>query len=174
MINRQYAIIMRITTVLIFCLAVISATAQQNLAKAFAHPDKQYGSAPLWVWHTKITRPIIDSMMKEFKQNAFGGVMVHPRPGLVTEYLSNEWYDLFSYTVQKGKQLGLDVWIYDENSYPSGFAGGLLPHQMPESYNQGQMLRLTKATGCPADTSGIFICLKEENGSFTDITPAIN
>jgi hypothetical protein len=164
----------RIISILFFCLAVISATAQQNLAKAFAHPGKQYGSAPLWVWHTKITRPIIDSMMKEFKQNAFGGVMVHPRPGLVTEYLSNEWYDLFSYTVQKGKQLGLDVWIYDENSYPSGFAGGLLPHQMPESYNQGQMLRLTKATGCPADTSGIFICLKEENGSFTDITPAIN
>jgi len=46
---------------------------------------------------------------------------VHPRPGLLTEYLSDEWFHLFDYTVQKGKELGMKVWIYDENSYPSGF-----------------------------------------------------
>ena len=38
----------------------------------------------------------------------------------------------------------MKVWIYDENSYPSGFAGGHVPDQMPESYNQGQGLRMTK------------------------------
>ncbi len=138
--------------------------------KEFASPDKAYGSAPLWVWHTKVTRAIIDSMMQEFKQNAFGGVMVHPRPGLITEYLSADWFNLYQYTIQKGKELGLDVWIYDENSYPSGFAGGNVPDQMPESYNQGQMLHLTKGDALPPDVSDIFIILKEENGSFIDIT----
>jgi hypothetical protein len=141
--------------------------------QTFAEPGKDYGSAPLWVWHTKITRPIIDSMMQEFKQNAFGGVMVHPRPGLITEYLSKEWYELFAYTVNKGKQLGLNVWIYDENSYPTGFAGGLVPDQMPESYNQGQMLQLSKLSTAPADTTGIYIVLKENNGTFTDVTNTV-
>ena len=56
------------------------------LQREFASPGKAYGSAPLWVWHTKVTKTIIDSMMQEFKQNAFGGVMVHPRLGLITEY----------------------------------------------------------------------------------------
>jgi hypothetical protein len=144
-----------------------------GLRNAFAKPDKQYGSAPLWVWHTKVTKAIIDSMMQEFTGNAFGGVMVHPRPGLINEYLSAEWYRLFQYTVQKGKALGLDVWIYDENSYPTGFAGGLLPDQMPESYNQGQMLRMSKATVLPDTTTDLFICLKEENGTFTDITAGL-
>lgn len=140
------------------------------LQKAFASPGKAYGSAPLWVWHTKVTKAIIDSMMQEFKQNAFGGVMVHPRPGLITEYLSPDWFSLYQYTIEKGKALGLDVWIYDENSYPSGFGGGNVPDQMPESYNQGQMLHMIKATVLPAQTDDIFIALKEDDGSFTDIS----
>ena len=31
----------------------------------------------------------------------------------------------------------MNVWIYDENSYPSGFAGGLVPEAMPESRGRG-------------------------------------
>ncbi len=140
----------------------------------FATPGKAWGSAPLWVWHTKVTKTIIDSMMLEFKQNAFGGVMVHPRPGLVTEYLSKDWFDLYQYTIKKGKELGLDVWIYDENSYPSGFAGGNLPDQMPESYNQGQLLHMMEANVLPANTEDMVVVLKEENGSFTDITSRLS
>jgi hypothetical protein len=142
----------------------------KSLKEEFLSPGKEYGSAPLWVWHTKVTKEIIDSMMAEFKQNEFGGVMIHPRPGLITEYLSPEWFSLYQYTVKKGKELGLDVWIYDENSYPSGFAGGNVPDQMPESYNQGQMLHLIKADVLPADSKDIFVALKEDNGNFTDIT----
>lgn len=63
-------------------------------------------------------------MLGDFKAQGFGGAFVHPRPGLVTEYLSDEWFDLYKYSVEKGKELGLNIWIYDENSYPSGFAGG--------------------------------------------------
>ena len=117
-----------------------------ELQKGFLNPGKDFGSAPLWVSNTKVTKEIIDSMMITFKEKAFGGVFVHPRPGLITEYLSEDWLKLFEYTVKKGKQLGLNVWIYDENSYPSGFAGGLVNDEMPESYNQGQMLHYSKAT----------------------------
>ncbi|HRN55380.1 MAG TPA: hypothetical protein PLL71_02950, partial [Agriterribacter sp.] len=145
-----------------------------DLRGGFTSPDKAYGSAPLWVWHTKVTKAIIDSMMQEFKQNAFGGVMVHPRPGLITEYLSPEWLSLYQYTIQKGKALGLDVWIYDENSYPSGFAGGNVPDQMPESYNQGQMLHMIKTTVLPLQTDDIFIALKADKGGFIDISARLN
>lgn len=144
------------------------------LKKNFLSPGKAFGSAPLWVWHTKVTHAIIDSMMLEFKQNAFGGVMVHPRPGLITQYLSPDWFSLFQYTVKKGKELGLDVWIYDEDSYPSGFAGGHVPDQMPESYNQGQMLHMTKVDRLQANTADVLIVLKEENGKWSDISNRLN
>ena len=35
----------------------------------------------------------------------------------------------------------MNVWIYDENSYPSGFAGGWVPELMPESRGRGLKLR---------------------------------
>lgn len=146
----------------------------EALKNAFKNPGKEYGSAPLWVWNTKVNKEIIDSMMLDFKKNAFGGVIVHPRPGLITEYLSEEWYSLFKYAQLKGKELGLNVWIYDENSYPTGFGGGLVPDQMPESYNQGQMLYMAEVTEIPMDTKGIFIILKEEGGRFKDITTSLS
>jgi hypothetical protein len=38
----------------------------------------------------------------------------------------------------------MEVWLYDENFYPRGFAGGHVPAKMPESFNQGQGLALQK------------------------------
>ena len=142
----------------------------EALRKEFAEPAKEYGTAPLYVWNTAVTREMIDRTMTDLKDKGFGGVFVHPRPGLVTEYLSDEWYSLFRYTLDKGKQLGMNTWIYDENSYPSGFAGGHVPAQMPESYNQGQGLQLRKFELLPDTASRYFICLKEEDGRFTDVT----
>jgi len=52
------------------------------LSKHFVNPDKQCGSEPLWVWHTKVTKTVIDLMMLDFKKNQFGGVIVHPARGL--------------------------------------------------------------------------------------------
>jgi len=147
-----------------------AVTAFPELAKGFGQPDHTYGSAPLWVWHTQVTEAIVDSMMLGFKDNAFGGVFIHPRPGLITPYLSDEWYRLYRYSVAKGKELGLDVWIYDENSYPSGFAGGHVPATMPESYNQGQMLNLTKTDRLPEDTTPYFIILQKTDTGYAVVS----
>ena len=142
----------------------------QALRKEFAEPAKEYGTAPLYVWNTTITRELIDRTMTDLKDKGFGGVFVHPRMGLITEYISDEWYDLFRYTLDKGKQLGMNTWIYDENSYPSGFAGGHVPALMPESYNQGQGLWLNKYEQLPESTHRHFIFIKEEDGKFIDIS----
>src|ERR1035437_1794517 len=95
-----------------------------QLKALFIDPPSEYRSAPLWDWNDKITEEGIDFQMKKFKDGGLGGVFIHPRPGLITEYLSEDWNHLYDYTIQKGKELGMKVWIYDENSYPSGFAGG--------------------------------------------------
>jgi hypothetical protein len=142
----------------------------KSLFSEFRQPPKEFGTVPFFVWNGEITRDEIDKYMNDFKNAGCGGVFIHPRPGLITEYLSDKWFELFKYAVDKGKQLGMDVWIYDENSYPSGFAGGHVPAEMPESYNQGQGLRLVKLQSLPDTCKNHYLCLKEENGSFKDIT----
>jgi hypothetical protein len=145
----------------------------KELAGQFAAPSKEYGTAPLWVWNTRVTHEQIDNAMKDLKEKGFGGVFVHPRPGLITEYLSDEWFELFRYTVETGKKLDMNVWIYDENSYPSGFAGGHVPAQMPESYNQGKSLLLEKYETFPDTVPDVFLCFKKENEAFLDITSSL-
>ncbi|MGN7819350.1 glycosyl hydrolase [Chitinophaga sp. 22536] len=164
-------------TLIIAALFTYSHTqAQQRLqrfetvAAGFKNPGRDYGTVPFWVWNTKITKRNIDSMLHDYRKNDFGGVIIHARPGLITEYLSEDWFDLFAYSVQLGKKLGLNIWIYDENSYPTGFAGGLVGEQMPEAYNQGQMLYMEEADRLPVDVSPYFLCLKEENGAYKNIT----
>ncbi len=125
------------------------------------------------MWNYKITKQEIDNFLNDFKEQGSLQVFVHPRPGLVTEYLSDEWFELFRYTVDKGKELGMKVWIYDENSYPSGFAGGHVPDQMPESVNQGQGLRMTRVETLPDTAEKYYLCLKENDGKFTDVTATV-
>ncbi len=142
----------------------------ENLKEEFKNPSKEFRSAPLWVWNTNVTHADIDRMLGELKEQGFGGAFVHPRPGLITDYLSDDWFELYRYSVEKGKELDMDIWIYDENSYPSGFAGGHVPAQMPESYNQGQGLAPNKFETLPDNAKDYFLCLKREGDSFVDIT----
>ncbi len=114
----------------------------KTLVQLIADPPSTYRAAPLWDWNDKITREGIEFQLKKFKEGGLGGVFIHPRPGLVTEYLSKDWNELFQFTVQTAKTLDMQVWIYDENSYPSGFAGGHVQARFPDSYQHGSGLGL--------------------------------
>ena len=142
-----------------------------ELKQLLADPPSEYRSAPLWDWNEQISEEGIDFQMKEFKKAGIGGVFVHPRPGLLTEYLSDDWFHLFDYTVQKGKELGMKVWIYDENSYPSGFAGGHVPAEMPDSYKHGTGLSMEVQQQLNVVVSDTLeVVLKKTDAGFENIT----
>ena len=88
----------------------------ESLSAQFAAPSKEYGSAPLFVWNKVVTPERIDEAMADLKDKGFGGVFVHPRPGMVTQYLDDNWFSLFRHTMEKGRELDMNVWIYDEKS----------------------------------------------------------
>ncbi|MBL8220511.1 MAG: hypothetical protein JNL62_14855, partial [Bryobacterales bacterium] len=107
-------------------------------------PPVEYSSAPLLVWNGVVTDTAIDRMLDDLNSQRVRGLFIHPRPGLITPYLTDEWFRLVRHTVDAGARRGMHVWLYDENSYPSGFAGGNVPAAHPESYNQGQGLALRR------------------------------
>ena len=159
------------------CKKPVTSTSAINdirtLKEKFANPPAEYTTSPFFVWNADITTDEIDRFMTDFSNAGSRQVFVHPRPGLITEYMSEKWYQLFRHTVDKGKELGMKVWIYDENSYPSGFAGGHVPAEMPESYNQGQGLMMNRAAVLPDTAGKYFIVLKEDNGAYRDITGSV-
>ena len=88
----------------------------ESLSAQFAAPSKEYGSAPLFVWNKVVTPERIDEAMADLKDKGFGGVFVHPRPGMVTQYLDDNWFSLFRHTMEKGRGLDMNVWLCVEYS----------------------------------------------------------
>lgn len=82
------------------------------------------GSMCFWSWNDLLHKEEIKNQLIDFSKGRFSGVVIHARAGLRIEYLSDEWFDYFEYAVEQARQLGIDVWIYDEDGWPSGFAGG--------------------------------------------------
>jgi hypothetical protein len=141
----------------------------KQLMPVFANPTPEYRSAPLWVWNNDVSKEDIDRTLRTYKEEGVGGVFLHPRPGLITDYLSPKWFELVKYARDVAKQLDMKLWIYDENSYPSGFAGGLVQQAMPESYNQGQALAPRQMTKLTLGESDKYV-FKNVDGKWQDIT----
>ena len=129
-----------------FSCASWCAGVESSEAKAvFKHPPREYSTGPLWVWNDLLTEQQIRDTMRDLAGQKVKQVWVHPRPGLMTPYLSADWFRLWKIALKEAEKLDMNVWIYDENSYPSGFAGGLVPEAMPESRGRGLTFRETKA-----------------------------
>ena len=86
-----------------------SPDSYQSVLREFQDPSAEYRSAPLWVWNDRMTREQIDEQLADFKAHGIGGVFIHPRPGLITPYLSEEWFSLCRYAVDVGKKLGMKI-----------------------------------------------------------------
>lgn len=142
----------------------------KTLIKNFKSPQADYSTAPFWVWNEVITQKGIDEQLKDYKSRGILQVIIHPRPGLVTSYLTDEWFGLVKYSVQKAKALGMKIWLYDENSYPSGFAGGEVPAQLPDT--RGKMLQLVKTSDISKVTQETAFILKKEGDRYSEINKA--
>ncbi len=85
-----------------------------------------YGSLPFWSWNDKLEETELRRQIRRMHKLKMRGFFMHARGGLETEYLSEEWYALTRACVVEAKKLGMEAWAYDENGWPSGFAGGKL------------------------------------------------
>ncbi|MFB9276878.1 glycosyl hydrolase [Cohnella cellulosilytica] len=110
----------------------------------FGNPPSQYRPAPLWIWNDEMDKEELFRELEQLRAHGFGGAFIHPRPGLVTEYLSEEWFELCRSVTEHAERIGMKIYLYDENSYPSGFAGGHVSSQLPDCLgNMVQARRLT-------------------------------
>ncbi|HSQ77128.1 MAG TPA: glycosyl hydrolase, partial [Bacteroidota bacterium] len=161
-------------------LSTTSGTAQMNttansfptstvLFEAFKKPPASYRTTPFWVWNDRMTPELVDEGLADLHRHGAGAVFIHPRPGLITPYLSEEWLSLCRHAVRSAGKIGMQVWLYDENSYPSGFAGGHVPANMPDAKRTG--LKMTSATELPTSfPAGSVVVLAKDSVGFTDIT----
>lgn len=85
-----------------------------------------YAPVPFWSWNNALDRTELLRQIDDMKSVGCGGFVIHARMGLRVPYLSDEWFSLVELCLDAAKERGMFVWIYDENGWPSGFAGGEL------------------------------------------------
>jgi len=139
-------------------LSAVRATAPEpgQLKAAFASPPAEFSTAPLWVWNDRLTDEMVLGTLRELAAQGVKQAFVHPRPGLMTPYLSPEWFRLWRLALEESARLDMKLWIYDENSYPSGFAGGFVPEAMPESRGLGLGFKEETPPRWAEDTLAVF------------------
>lgn len=92
----------------------------------FKNPTSEYRGAPFWAWNCKLEKDVLLRQIEYLKKMGFGGFHMHSRAGMATDYLSGEFMELVKSCVEKAKDEDMLAWLYDEDKWPSGFAGGLV------------------------------------------------
>ena len=90
----------------------------------FKNPTSEYRGTPFWAWNCKLEEDELIRQINVFKEMGFGGFHMHVRTGLATKYLSDEHMNVVSSCVEKAKKENMLAYLYDEDRWPSGFAGG--------------------------------------------------
>lgn len=113
-----------------------------SLDKAlFRSPTEEYRGAPFWAWNCKVTPELITRQIGYLKEMGFGGYHIHSRTGMDVSYLSEEFMSLIRHCTDEAKKTHTLAWLYDEDRWPSGAAGGLVT-KTPK-YRQ-RFLRITQ------------------------------
>ena len=98
----------------------------KGLLKGLESRLPEFQSVPFWSWNDKLDKDILTRQIQWMKQQGIGGFFMHARGGLRTEYMSEEWMQCVDACIKAAEEQGMQAWIYDENGWPSGFAGGKL------------------------------------------------
>lgn len=96
---------------------------KQNL---FSNPPAEFRGKPFWAWNGKLEEQELLRQIDIMKEMGFGGYFMHSRTGLETEYLGKEWFELTNACAGYGEKQGMESWLYDEDRWPSGSAGGMV------------------------------------------------
>jgi hypothetical protein len=92
----------------------------------------QAGFYPFWFWNGEQQEEEISRQIAEIADSGCKGVVIHSRVGNRIDYLSDRWLELVRFACEECAKYRLKVWIYDEDGFPSGNAGGRVQKIRPD------------------------------------------
>ena len=95
-------------------------------AALFKKPTSEYRGTPFWAWNNKLDKDQLEREIEYMKEMGLGGFHMHSRTGMATHYLSDEFMSMVKACVEKARKEEMLAWLYDEDRWPSGAAGGIV------------------------------------------------
>ena len=113
------------------CSGDTGAESDQALYETFKNPGAQWRGKPFWAWNGRLEKDELMRQLGVFRDMGMGGAFMHSRVGLQTEYLGSEWFDLTNAVADSAARMDLEAYLYDEDRWPSGSAGGMVTLDNP-------------------------------------------
>ncbi|MGC4031067.1 MAG: hypothetical protein QM754_04885 [Tepidisphaeraceae bacterium] len=95
-------------------------------ADLFRNPTSEYRGTPFWSWNNQLDEAQLVRQIDSLRKMGFGGFHMHARTGLATAYLGDAFMSAVRTCVKEARDRAMLAWLYDEDRWPSGFAGGLV------------------------------------------------
>jgi hypothetical protein len=115
-----------------------------DLEQEFSNPGPAWRGKPFWSWNGELRQEELIRQIHVMQEMGLGGFFMHSRTGLVTEYLGDEWFQFTNACAEEAARLGMEAWLYDEDRWPSGTAGGLVTE---DPAHRMQFLHLRTVSG---------------------------
>ncbi len=127
----------------------------RNMLKEFrSAAQSRFRGVPFWAWNGRLEPGELRHQIRIMKAMGLGGFFMHSRIGLETPYLSDEWFECIDTCIDEAKKTGMEAWLYDEDRWPSGAAGGLVTKN-PEHRMRRLTLEVLKPGGSFKWTRGV-------------------
>jgi hypothetical protein len=136
----------------------------------FQTPPKEYREAPFWSWNDDLDPQELARQIRLMDEAGWGGFFMHSRVGLRTPYMGKSWMACIRACVEAARQCGLGAWLYDEDKWPSGFAGGLSVAGDPAYRAYALACKVDNRPALVAERIATFAA-REVEGQLTDIRP---
>lgn len=102
-------------------------TKTENLLQTLKNTDlNAFRPVVFWSVNSCLQEDELRRQLREMKSFGLGGIVFHARAGMTTPYLSEDWFRMVGVSLEEAAALGMQVWMYDEFGWPSGFVGGRL------------------------------------------------
>lgn len=96
------------------------------LARRFKDPPNEFRMMPFWFWNHECVEKEIVRQVHDHHAHGIGGEFIHPRHGRLTPYMGRRWLEAVEAAADACKALDMPCFLYDEDNWPSGPAGGYI------------------------------------------------
>ncbi|MEV8377787.1 glycosyl hydrolase [Kribbella sp. NPDC056861] len=95
---------------------------------AFLRPPADSRPTVLWFWNGPVTKTLVDTQLADLRSQGVLEVLVFPfeTDALRPVFFSEEWFALIEYTLREAERHGMHVWLFNDDYFPSGRAGGFV------------------------------------------------
>ena len=95
-------------------------------------PESIFRAALFWSLNGDFDYRRLQHQLEEMKEQRVGGFFMHSRYGLEAEYLGTEWFNAVRASIEYAHSNKMKAYLYDEDRWPSGIAGGIVTRDNPE------------------------------------------